>query len=128
MKILKQNSDNLVIFACTEINLDENGMTSPSFNSQEITSENYSVVSDVSLPDGFTPMGWTYANGEFSVNENGQAALNAENNRRLFEQITALEAQVTNRRLRDAILGTEDPANWLSDQEAAIAALRAQII
>ena len=34
--------------------------------------------------------------------------------------ISKLEAQITNRRLRDAIQGTENPTNWLADQEAKI--------
>lgn len=39
--------------------------------------------------------------------------------------IAALEATITPRRTREAILGTDN--GWLADQEAAIAALRAQL-
>lgn len=40
-------------------------------------------------------------------------------------EIAALEAEITPRRTREAILGTDN--GWLADQEAAIAALRAQL-
>ena len=40
-------------------------------------------------------------------------------------EIAALEATITPRRTREAILGTDN--GWLADQEAAIAALRAQL-
>lgn len=40
-------------------------------------------------------------------------------------EIAALEALITPRRTREAILGTD--GGWLAQQEAAIAALRAQL-
>lgn len=40
-------------------------------------------------------------------------------------EIAALEATITPRRTREAILGTDN--GWLAQQEAAIAALRAQL-
>lgn len=40
-------------------------------------------------------------------------------------EIAALEATISPRRTREAILGTDN--NWLAHQEAAIAALRAQL-
>ena len=41
------------------------------------------------------------------------------------EQIATLEAQVTERRYREAVLGTDN--GWLADIDAQIAALRAQL-
>ena len=41
------------------------------------------------------------------------------------EQIKALEAQITPRRLREAVLGVD--GGWLAQQEAAIVALREQL-
>jgi len=41
-------------------------------------------------------------------------------------EIDRLEAEVTNRRLREAVL-TQDGADWLSNQEALIAAERAKL-
>ena len=46
-------------------------------------------------------------------------------NAEIDAQITALEATVTQRRLREAVL-TSEGAAWLADLEAQIAALRAQ--
>ncbi|OWY32207.1 hypothetical protein [Herbaspirillum aquaticum] len=43
----------------------------------------------------------------------------------VLAQILALEATVTQRRLRDAILGTD--GGWLKDVESKIAALRAKL-
>ena len=40
-------------------------------------------------------------------------------------QIAELEAQVTPRRMREAVLGTD--GGWLAAQDAAIAALRAKL-
>ena len=40
-------------------------------------------------------------------------------------EIATLEATITSRRIREAILGTDN--GWLANQEAAIAALRAQL-
>lgn len=45
----------------------------------------------------------------------------------LIEQIEALEAMITPRRLREAVLGTEEQPNWLAEQEEAIAVLRGQL-
>lgn len=44
----------------------------------------------------------------------------------ILNQIEAIEASVTQRRLREAVL-TENGATWLSDRESEIAALRAQL-
>jgi hypothetical protein len=44
---------------------------------------------------------------------------------RVLNEIIALEASITLRRTREAILGTDN--GWLAEQEAAIAALRAQL-
>jgi hypothetical protein len=48
----------------------------------------------------------------------------AEKNR-ILSDIYALEASITPRRTREAILGTDN--GWLAAQEATIAALRAQL-
>ena len=44
----------------------------------------------------------------------------------ILSQIAAIEATITQRRLREATLGTDN--GWLSEQDAAIAALRAKIV
>ena len=44
---------------------------------------------------------------------------------RVLNEIIALEATITPRRTREAILGTDN--GWLVAQDAAIAALRAQL-
>jgi len=41
------------------------------------------------------------------------------------QQIADLEAQVTDRRMREAVLGTD--GGWLKEQDAKISALRAQL-
>lgn len=43
----------------------------------------------------------------------------------LLDQIILLEAEITPRRLREAILGADN--GWLADKEAEIAAVRAQL-
>lgn len=43
----------------------------------------------------------------------------------LLDQIILLEAEITPRRLREAVLGTDN--GWLADKEAEIAAVRAQL-
>lgn len=49
----------------------------------------------------------------------------AQPKRLIRQQILALESQVTQRRLREAVLGTDN--GWLSDIESQIAALRSQL-
>ena len=39
-------------------------------------------------------------------------------------EINRLEAEMTPRRMREHVLGIEDPVNWLADQDALIAAQR----
>ena len=53
------------------------------------------------------------------------AAILARNKVKIKADIAALEATITPRRTREAILGTDK--GWLAQQEAAIAALRAQL-
>jgi hypothetical protein len=53
------------------------------------------------------------------------AAILARNKVKAKADITALEATITPRRQREAILGTDK--GWLAQQEAAIAVLRAQL-
>lgn len=43
----------------------------------------------------------------------------------ILSQIAAIEATITQRRLREATLGTDN--GWLSEQDAAIAALREKL-
>ncbi len=50
--------------------------------------------------------------------------LASKHSRDAEKQIVRIEAQVTNRRLRDAVAGTENPKGWLSNQEALIAVQR----
>ena len=42
-------------------------------------------------------------------------------------KISELEDQVSNRRMREAVADTEDPVNWLADQELLIATERAKL-
>lgn len=44
----------------------------------------------------------------------------------IMEQILAIEGTITQRRIREAVLGTD--AGWLSDREDEIAALRVQLV
>ena len=48
-----------------------------------------------------------------------------EDNDEIEEQILAIEATITQRRNREAILGTDN--GWLADTDAKIKALRAQL-
>lgn len=43
----------------------------------------------------------------------------------IFEEIARLESEVTPRRIREAVLGTDD--GWLANQEALIAAERSKL-
>lgn len=54
------------------------------------------------------------------------AAIVESTNAAILSQITALEATVTQRRLREAVTTTEGKA-WLTAVDAQIAALRAQL-
>lgn len=68
-----------------------------------------------------TGIGWSYVNGVF-INEN-KPIIDVKD--KIKSDIAALEAKVTPRRIREAILGTDN--GWLVAQDAAIAALRAQL-
>lgn len=65
---------------------------------------------------------------EFDVWEDGQWVTDttAQNNAAVMTAITALEAEVTQRRIREAVLGTDN--GWLADLEAEIAVLRGQML
>lgn len=83
------------------------------------------IGAEWSPPEGHTLVqsdtaciGWTYANGSFVA-----PALPAPTPPTIEQQIAALEAQQTPRRIREAI---KDPT-WLDALDAQIAALRAQL-
>lgn len=50
----------------------------------------------------------------------------AENNEILKSQIATLEAQVTNRRIREAAIGSD--SGWLENLNSQIVALRAELV
>ena len=74
----------------------------------------------VLIPEG-VGIGWLYANGNF-INEN-LPVIDAKN--RIKDDIAALEAEITPRRTREAILGTDN--GWLADVELQIGQLRQQL-
>ena len=57
--------------------------------------------------------------------ENGAVVKYVEPSPTLLEQIVLLELEITPRRLREAVLGTDN--GWLASKEAEIAAVRAQL-
>lgn len=64
--------------------------------------------------------------GEITAREAEETAFAALlDNAEILAQIQAIEATITPRRIREAILGTD--AGWLEDQEDAIVVLRAQL-
>lgn len=69
--------------------------------------------------DGTVEVGDTYSNGVFAKPAETSAS------QPVLSQILALEAQVTQRRIREAVLGTDN--GWLAELDAQIAALRAQL-
>lgn len=74
-------------------------------------------------PDGRKPL------TDFQViqrEEEEAAFLAGEGQRNALAEIERLEAEVTNRRLREAVL-TQAGADWLAAQEALIAAERAKL-
>ena len=67
---------------------------------------------------------WPHPKGASSCKWDGFRVVPAEKTSAdIIEEIAALEATVTNRRLREAAL-TEDGKAWLADVDARIAALR----
>jgi hypothetical protein len=77
-----------------------------------------SVVDDTAVTEAKSapPMSWADVVAEISVREAEAVVQN---------QIIALEAIVTPRRIREAILGTD--GGWLANQEALIAAERSKL-
>ena len=45
----------------------------------------------------------------------------------IVDEINRLEAEITPRRLRDAVLGQENPVNWLASQESLINTERSKL-
>lgn len=72
------------------------------------------------MPEG-AGIGWSYIDGAF-INEN-IPIIDVKD--KIKADIAALEATITPRRTREAILAIDTV--WLAGQEAAIAALRAQL-
>lgn len=78
------------------------------------------------LPKGYQAQGWTYINGEFAPLGGGQKRLDALNNAKTKRKMAALEAEITPRRLADAIIGND--GGWLASKKAAIEAEEAKLV
>lgn len=77
----------------------------------------------VLIPDK-AAIGWAHINGEFIDNSVPVNTIGKEKVK-IKDSIFAIESAITQRRLREAVIGADN--GWLKEQETAIAALRAQL-
>jgi hypothetical protein len=84
--------------------------------------ENYAQEKGWVLIPNFAGVGWFYIDGEF-IDKNKVIINNSE---KIKSDIAALEASVTPRRQREAILAID--TTWLADVELQIGQLRQQLM
>jgi hypothetical protein len=133
MKIIREKLSNRVIYFFSdsdEVILSESHLSGKTTD-VTLNSLDFELIENakpLSLPviygsliytDGFYPLDQDAFNAAQSADEEAQRV------QAIFRQMTAIESSVTPRRQREAILGTDN--GWFADQDAAIAALRAQL-
>lgn len=133
MKIIREKTSKQVAFYFDddeEIILSENSL-SGKITSLSVNSKEFEVIENVSpftlstiygaikYDDGFYPVNQADYDAQKLADEQIQSK------RAILRAISALEATITPRRTREAILGIG--GTWLEEQEAAIAALRAEL-
>jgi hypothetical protein len=133
MKILIRNLDSVVIYAQDDLILD-NELHGNNWHDLNFNSTNAHIINVDSLPELWAGAVWSYNNEKWKVHDNVRyEALLAKEKTRLDElvktkikaDIAALEATITPRRTREAILAID--TIWLADVEIKIGQLRQQL-
>lgn len=130
MKIVKQKADDLVLFVGGDLVLTDTGLTGNNWRADFATTANCDIFDVDNVPAAFCPSGFTCvidSNGvaSWTANADGLANTKRLSNRNILAQISAIEATVTDRRLREAVLGID--GDWLAATNTTITNLRAQL-
>lgn len=71
MKIIKRIADNVVLFAGSDLTLNDSGVHGPGWSFEKINPAILSIENVDSVPEYFIGGGWTYNNGEWASNSTG---------------------------------------------------------
>ncbi len=121
MKIVKRQSNNVVLFIGNDLVLDEMGLRGAGWTFRSNIDPNELVLEEVAeIPEGFVGGGWSYSSGTWAINATGEQALLPV---KRAEKIAELEAARLAVEYSDI---THAGQTWKADKDAR--ALLAQVL